>query len=158
MANTRCSVIGNCLFNALSDQMYGHEGENLAIRARVIQEMRSDPENYKGFLAVDPRGPGRRNPKRKNKGGASAALQESPSDEQIEATWQDHLHRMSQSGCYGDNAEIVAFTKAYNVDVLLFSYNSVTYNIKASSEVANRPKLYVALHVSTTVRLPSGSG
>jgi hypothetical protein len=128
--------------------MHGHEGENLAIRARVIEEMRSDPDSYKGFLAVDPRGVGRRNPKRKNKAGASEALQETPSVAQIEAAWQDHLRRMSQSGCYGDNAEIVAFTKAYNADVLVFSYNSCNYMVRAAEDGAKRPVLYIALHVS----------
>ena len=128
--------------------MHGHEGENLAIRARVIEEMRSAPDNYKGFLAVDPTGVGRRNPKRKNKAGASDALQATPTEAQIEAAWQDHLSRMSKSGCYGDNAEIVAFTKAYNMDVLVFSYNSCNYLVKAAEDDVKRPVLYIALHVS----------
>ncbi|EPE28340.1 Cysteine proteinase [Glarea lozoyensis ATCC 20868] len=137
---------GNCLFNALSDQMHGHEGENLAIRAKVIEEMRANPDNYKSFIPVDPRGPGRRNPKRKNKGSASESLQETPTDAQIEAAWQDHLRRMSQSGCYGDNTELVAFTKAYDVNVVVFTYQSLIYQVKAAEDGVKRPILYIALH------------
>jgi hypothetical protein len=129
--------------------MHGHEGENLAIRAKVIEEMRSNPDNYKSFIPVDPRGVGRRNPKRKNKGGASESLQETPTAAQIEAAWQDHLRRMSQSGCYGDNPELVAFTKAYDVNVVVFTYQSLIYQVKAAQDGVKRPILYIALHVSS---------
>ena len=61
-------IIGNCLFNALSDQIYGDQSSHAAIRTQVICYMRDHAAYYKQFIDVNPGGGTRRNPKRKNAG------------------------------------------------------------------------------------------
>jgi OTU domain-containing protein 3 len=138
-------ALGNCLFNALSDQIFGDQSKHREIRMNVIQHMRENPDNFKPFITV---GQGqRRNPKRKNTGALSARFSFQPStDEQTERAWEEHLERMAQGGTYGDNMEIRAFTEAYNTDVKIFQYD-IAYYVRAKDDGATRPVAYIAYHV-----------
>ncbi|KAF8313311.1 uncharacterized protein EI90DRAFT_3136826 [Cantharellus anzutake] len=44
---------GNCLFRALSDQLYGTEGYHLPLRAEVTNWMAAHPDRYAGFVEDD---------------------------------------------------------------------------------------------------------
>ena len=44
---------GNCLFRALSDQLYGTEGYHLPLRAEITNWMAAHPERYSGFVEDD---------------------------------------------------------------------------------------------------------
>eukprot|EP00439_Symbiodinium_sp_Y106_P006341 s3077_g1.t1 len=37
---------GNCQYRALSDQLYGSEEHHAAVRAQVVEHLRSFPDNY----------------------------------------------------------------------------------------------------------------
>jgi hypothetical protein len=139
------SPTGNCLFNALSDQLYGDQDRHQEIRQAVIKYMRENPDDFKPFIPV---GQGhRRNPKRKNAGAFSSQFSfEAATEEQTERAWEDHLERMAQGGTYGDNLEILAFTKAYNTDVQIFQYNEILYS-RAHEDKIVRPIAYIAYHV-----------
>ncbi|KAF4635666.1 hypothetical protein G7Y89_g2434 [Cudoniella acicularis] len=138
---------GNCLFNALSDQMYGHQNNHHEIRQTVIKQMRGDSDWYKQFIDVPTGGGFRRNPKRKNVGASSSTFQYTPpTQEQIDAVWEAHLDRMAKGGTYGDNMEIRAFTKAYNMDVRIFDDNHNDYYVKAADDGVTRPVAYIAYH------------
>ncbi|KAL8918856.1 MAG: hypothetical protein Q9208_007113 [Pyrenodesmia sp. 3 TL-2023] len=138
---------GNCLFHALSDQLYGDQSKHKEIREAVIQSMRDNGDEYKYFLVVHPGGGSRRNPKRKNAGTFStkfnAEQQVSASD--VNAVFEGHLARMAKGGSYGDNMELVAFAKAFRVDVTIYK-SEWAYHIKAEGDSSGLPNLHIAYH------------
>ncbi|RPB07779.1 OTU-domain-containing protein [Morchella conica CCBAS932] len=104
---------GNCLFHALSDQIYGHESNHVEIRERVV-ERKTHAEYFKLFLDVDT---ARRAPKRKAHTAGSTV---GPTEDAIDKAFAQHLKTMSQPGVYGDNMEISAFAREYNCDVKIY--------------------------------------
>ncbi|KAI5195271.1 cysteine proteinase [Aureobasidium subglaciale] len=136
---------GNCLFHALSDQLYGHQKEHQVIRSRVIGYMREHADYYKQFIDAQPGGGTRRNPKRKNVGSFSAVAA-APSEADIDHTFQNHLERMAKGGTYGDNMEISAFSSAYNVDVKIYQ-RDFAYMISGSGDDGERDVAHIAYHV-----------
>ena len=142
---------GNCLFHALSDQLYGHQDEHQAIRARVIEYMRENADYYKQFIDVHPGGGLRRNPKRKNAGAYSTqAAFTPPSAEDVDRVFESHLQNMAKGGTYGDNMEISAFTSAFDVDVKIYQ-RDFCYVISHGSDHGPRKVAHIAYHV----RIPS---
>ncbi|KAF2772783.1 cysteine proteinase [Teratosphaeria nubilosa] len=141
------AISGNCLFNALSDQIYGHQNEHAAIRARVIDYMRDNADYYKQFIDVNPGGGIRRNPKRKNAGAYSTpATYAPPSTADIDRVFESHLTSMAKGGTYGDNMEITAFSSAFDVDVKIYQRDfayMVTGNVDAEKP---RPIAHIAYH------------
>ncbi|KAH0605527.1 uncharacterized protein H6S33_004749 [Morchella sextelata] len=104
---------GNCLFHALSDQIYGHENNHVEIREKVV-ERKTHAEYFKLFLDVDT---ARRAPKRKAHTAGSTV---GPTVDAIDKAFAQHLKTMSQPGVYGDNMEISAFAREYNCDVKIY--------------------------------------
>lgn len=83
---------GNCLFRALSDQFYGDGGKaHGAVRAQIVGYMREHADDFRVFIECEG-----------------------------EETWEQHLKRMSQDGVFGDHAEIVAFARAADVNVIIY--------------------------------------
>jgi hypothetical protein len=110
--------------------------------------MREHPDDFKPFINVEVGGGSRRNPKRKNVGVYSAPFEYTPpTQEQIDNEWERYLERMSHGGTYGDNIEIRAFAKAFNVDVKIYNHGN-SYYVKAD-EQGTRPVVHIAYHVST---------
>ncbi|KAG9230778.1 putative OTU domain-containing protein 3, partial [Amylocarpus encephaloides] len=137
---------GNCLFNALSDQIYGDESKNMEIRANVVEYMRE----HKGELLpfIDVNDGQRRNPKRKNTADPqNTPFSEGPTEAARENAFEDRLHRMAQFGTYGDNMEILAFAKCYNHDVRIYSHRGHVLNIRAADDDQERPIAWIAHHV-----------
>jgi OTU domain-containing protein 3 len=138
---------GNCLFNALSDQIYGNQNEHHKIRARVIEYMREHADYYKQFIDVKPGGGQRRNPKRKNAGVyATTASFIPPTQEEIDAVFEGHLGSMARGGTYGDNMEISAFTSAFKIDVKIYQ-SDFAYMVSAPNDGTTRPVAHIAYHV-----------
>ncbi|WPH04430.1 Hypothetical protein R9X50_00732100 [Acrodontium crateriforme] len=138
---------GNCLFNALSDQLYGNQDQHTAIRARVIDYMRSHATYYKQFIDVHPGGGIRRNPKRKNAGAySSPANFIPPSTADIDRVFESHLESMARGGTYGDNMEITAFSSAYEVDVKIYQ-RDFAYMISGSGEGRHNKVAHIAYHM-----------
>lgn len=137
---------GNCLFNSLSDQLYGHQDEHPAVRAKVIQYMRDHASYYKQFLDVYPGGGIRRNPKRKTTGSYNSPVSfERPSQEDIDRVFEQHLQTMAKGGTWGDNMEIQAFSSAFDVDVKIYQ-RDFAYMIQASHFGESRPVTHIAYH------------
>ncbi|EON60813.1 hypothetical protein W97_00022 [Coniosporium apollinis CBS 100218] len=137
---------GNCLFNALSDQLYGHQTEHRTIRARVITYMRDNADYYKQFIDVLPGGGVRRNPKRKNAGAYSTPTTYTPATpEEIDRVFESHLESMAKGGTYGDNMEIVAFSSAYGVDVKIYQ-RDFAYVVSAAGGDGQRDVAHIAYH------------
>lgn len=140
-------VAGNCLFNALSDQLYGHQNEHAAIRLRVINYMRDNAAYYKQFIDVHPGGGIRRNPKRKNAGAySSPANIAPPSEADIDRVFESHLQSMARGGTYGDNMEITAFSSAFDVDVKIYQ-RDFAYMVTGGGEDGGRPVAHIAYHI-----------
>ena len=145
-------LVGNCLFNALSDQIKGDQSHHQEIRSRVIEYMREHSDYYKQFIDVNPGGGVRRNPKRKNAGAFSTpASTVAPTQEEIDRVFEAHLAQMSKGGTYGDNMEIVAFSAAFGVDVKIYQ-REVAFMVSGSEEQllggTERPIAHIAYHVS----------
>nr|POE72101.1 otu domain-containing protein 3 [Quercus suber] len=143
---------GNCLFNALSDQIYGDQQQHAEIRARVIEYMREHAGYYKQFIDVHPGGGIRRNPKRKNAGAySSPANFVPPSPADIDRVFESHLQTMARGGVYGDNMEISAFCSAFKTDVKIYQRDfayMVTGGVKDENDPdeGNRPAAHIAYH------------
>ncbi|KAK3678068.1 hypothetical protein LTR78_002163 [Recurvomyces mirabilis] len=139
---------GNCLFNALSDQLHGHQNEHGVIRSRVIDYMRDNAAYYKQFIDVHPGGGIRRNPKRKNAGSYSApANLAPPSEADIDRVFESHLLSMARGGTYGDNMEITAFASAYDVDVKIYQRDFAYMITGGGEDVGTRPVAHIAYHL-----------
>ncbi|KAL8831155.1 MAG: hypothetical protein Q9170_005415 [Blastenia crenularia] len=105
--------------------------------------MRANGNYYKHFLEVHPGGGTRRNPKRKNAGSFSTKA-ETVSARDVDAVFEGHLNRMAKGGTYGDNMEVVAFSKAYNVNVTIYK-KDFAFVIK-DDEMQRDKTLYIAYH------------
>jgi len=146
------AFLGNCLFNALSDQLYGTQDQHHVIRARVISHMQEHAEYYKQFLEVFPGGGIRRNPKRKNAGTFSTAqYATAPTAEEVDRVFFDHLNRMAKGGTWGDNMEIVAFSSTFGADVKIYQRDQA-YMISAAAKVnIDKRTCHIAYHVGISV-------
>ncbi|KAG8527627.1 uncharacterized protein KY384_007780 [Bacidia gigantensis] len=113
---------GNCLFHALSDQMYGDQSRHAQLRADTVQYMRDHPGEFKAFVIANPGGGIRRNPKRKNPGALRDTFDPTPpSEADIDTAFTLSLDVMAKGGTYGDNAEIIAFSNKFHVDIRIWS-------------------------------------
>jgi hypothetical protein len=138
---------GNCLFHALSDQIYGNQNEHSTIRAHVVNYMRENGAYYKQFVDALPGGATRRNPKRKNAGAySSPANYVPPSQADIDKMFEMHLQNMATGGVYGDNMEIVAFASAYGWDVKIYQ-RDFAYMVSGSDDEKPRPVAHIAYHL-----------
>ncbi|KAL8653436.1 MAG: hypothetical protein Q9210_002093 [Variospora velana] len=137
---------GNCLFHALSDQLYGHQSKYKELRERTIGYMRDNGDYFKHFLEVHPGGGSRRNPKRKNAGSYATKTNTGPaSAAEIDAVFEGHLNRMAKGGTYGDNMELVAFSKALYVDVTIYQ-RKFAYQVYAKNGPCGLPNMHIAYH------------
>ncbi|MCJ1465041.1 hypothetical protein MMC07_003656 [Pseudocyphellaria aurata] len=138
---------GNCLFNALSDQLYGDQSKHGELRLGVIRHMRENAAFYKQFIEVHPGGGVRRNPKRKNAGSFSTPHNTAPpTADEINRVFENHLQHMARGGTYGDHLEVTAFSEAFNVDVKIYQRDHA-YVISTKPEGAVVPVVHIAHHV-----------
>jgi len=148
IANWIFFFAGNCLFNALSDQIYGDQTHHQEIRKAVISYMREHPDNFKNYITVEVGGGHRRNPKRKTTGAFNGPLTfTAATDEEIMRAYEAHLDRMAQGGTYGDNLEIIAFAQAFNTDIKIYKAE-YAYYVRATDDGAERTVAHIAYHVS----------
>jgi OTU domain-containing protein 3 len=144
---------GNCLFNALSDQLYGHQDMHEVLRAATIEHMKASAEFYRQYMAVNTV---RRNPKRKTTTAATTKRLDTTyyTEEQLQLQFEQHVEKMGQPGEWADNMEVSAFASALNVNVRLwqadYSYLFSPRTTSASNDdpAANdkRQTLHIAYH------------
>jgi OTU domain-containing protein 3 len=152
---------GNCLFNALSDQLYGHQEMHEVLRTTTIEHMRDNSEFYRQYMAVNSV---RRNPKRKSTAAVPTRIDTTYyTEEQLQQQFEEHVEKMGQPGEWADNMEVSAFASAVNVHVRLWQAD-YTYLFSprlyyASSDdptaVDDRQTLHIAYHVSPRPQLSS---
>ena len=84
--------------------------------------MRAHPEEFKDFVIANPGGGIRRNPKRKNAGVLRDTFDPTPPTEaDINTAFALSLDVMARGGTYGDNAEVIAFSQNFGVDIRIWS-------------------------------------
>jgi OTU domain-containing protein 3 len=147
----RLTKTGNCLFNALSDQLYGHQDENGALRDATIAHMRLNADFYRQYMTV---GPSRRNPKRQAAALSTRVDTTYHTEEELQRQFDLHVEKMGQPGEWADNMEVSAFASALNVHVRLWQADC-TYTLSPRGYYDNeagaeddRAVLNIAYHVS----------
>ncbi len=147
-------IIGNCLFRALSHQLYGEQGRHRQVRSTVVEHLRGNSDHFKNFLPVGAGGGTRRNQTRRS-ARSSRGGDVDPTKNDVDLAFARHLHLMAQDGTYGGHLELAAFAAMHSVAVRVFRSDgdSIVAGDEASSQVVQ-----VAYHVSiilfSFVRLP----
>lgn len=146
-------VQGNCLFNALSDQLYGNQEMHAFLRDATIEHMRDNSEFYRQYMAVNNL---RRNPKRTTTAAQPTRIDTTYyTEEQLQQQFEEHVEKMGQPGEWADNMEVSAFASALNVHVRLWQgdytyvfsprlYYSQNDDLSAEDD---RRTLHIAYHV-----------
>ncbi|KAH7395113.1 hypothetical protein DE146DRAFT_678894 [Phaeosphaeria sp. MPI-PUGE-AT-0046c] len=142
---------GNCLFNALSDQLYGHQDMHEVLRTTTIEHMRDNADFYRQYMAVNNV---RRNPKRKTTAAMPARIDTTYfTEEQLQHQFEEHVEKMGQPGEWADNMEVSAFASALNVHVRLWQADytylfspRTHYAPSDDSTVDDRQTLHIAYH------------
>ena len=145
--------LGDCLFNALSDQLHGDDSKAAEYRANVVEYMRANKDDYTPFIGLLPGGATRRNPKRKTAGSLGRQHDNTAiTGEQVDAAFEKRMAEMAQGGTWGDNHEIVAFSKVYEVDINIWSEAiNNWFRVMAPNDAGkDKPTLYVVHHVSAS--------
>ncbi|GAA5973607.1 hypothetical protein JCM11641_007146 [Rhodosporidiobolus odoratus] len=88
---------GNCLFRALSDQLYGSPSMHLALRHEVCDYLSANPDKYRFFIDED----------------------------SVKGGFNGHVREMRQPGTYGTNIELSAFVARYRRPVKVYQPNLV---------------------------------
>ncbi|GAA5923349.1 hypothetical protein JCM3775_007511 [Rhodotorula graminis] len=88
---------GNCLFRALSDQLYGSPSMHQAIRTEICNYLASHPDKYRLFVDED----------------------------SVKGGFDGHVREMRQNGTYGTNIELSAFVARYRRPVKVYQPNLV---------------------------------
>lgn len=126
--------------------MYGDQSRHGELRSGVIRHMRENAQYYKQFIEVHPGGGVRRNPKRKNAGSFTAPFNNiAPTQAEIDRVFETHLQKMARGGTYGDNMEITAFSKAFQVDVRIYQ-RDFAY-VVSTAPAGTVPMVHIAYHV-----------
>jgi hypothetical protein len=152
----RLTVQGNCLFNALSDQLYGHQEMHEVLRIATIEHMKANADFYRQYMAVNNV---RRNPKRKTTAALPTRIDTTYHTEgELQQQFEAHVEKMGQPGEWADNMEVSAFASALNVHVRLWQADytylispRVYYHSDDPDAVDARQVLHIAYHVSYIV-------
>ena len=95
-----CAKDGNCLFRAISCQLYGSPERHAEVRRKAVQYMRSQPERFKWL--VDP-----------------------PTPEQLEVYLRAREFPMRDGvGEWGDHPEILALEEVYDRPIEIYSHEN----------------------------------
>jgi OTU domain-containing protein 3 len=113
-------------------------------------DLRANASYFKAFINV---APVRRAPRRRAAASSNQDF-ETFTENEIDKAFEERMQRMEKSGVFGDNMEIQAFAREFNVNVKIFrkdyayviSADNTSGNAVQSSE--GRGFVYVAYHVS----------
>ena len=122
--------------------------------------MRDNAAEYKCFLAVHPGGGVRRNPKRKNISAYSTPESFTPTQEDVDIAFEIRLKEMGKTTTYGDNQELVAFTRVYQYNVMVYQQHDSDkeimdpdFMVTSDGEQNLRPNAHIAYDVCTITLL-----
>ncbi|KAF9739546.1 hypothetical protein PMIN02_005802 [Paraphaeosphaeria minitans] len=142
---------GNCLFNALSDQLYGSQDMHEVLRTQTIEHMKHHSGFYRQYMAVNNV---RRNPKRKTTATLFTTVEPTAyTEEELQRQFELHVEKMGQPGEWADNMEVSAFASAFHVHVRLWQADftilispSFDYQYEELGAIDDRQTLHIAYH------------
>ena len=110
---------GNCMFRALSDQLYGDCGNKYYadIREEVVNYLEDHEDEFKFFVVDD----------------------DGKEDEDFSASFQDYVSRMRQDGEWAGNTELVCASRCFHRTIAVFT-SSGTLKIDYVPEQSNLGK------------------
>ena len=120
----------------------------------MVEYIRANAIEYKPFVGLHEGGGKRRNPKRKAAGGTPFMIP-TVTEEQIDAAFEERMTDMARGGTWADQYEIDAFSRAYQVDIAIWSenVNKLLLHSAPNNSGANKPTLYIVHHVSLSERI-----
>ena len=146
-------IPGNCLYYALSDQLYGDFTRGEEIRLRLADHISSNPEYFMNFNAAV--GEVRRAPRRAAKMSkysshtrSSPSSAPNPSDQDKERSFNDKVTESRKNGVWGGAEEIQACCQSFKKDVQVYTmYGVQTFRDVHAPEWEEREILHIAFHV-----------
>jgi OTU-like cysteine protease len=104
-------LIGNCLFRALSDQLYDTTDRHGEIRQKVVEYLRTNRADFEPFVPIDTGDWVRSQASTRS----SRSRKVSVDDDHYEA----YLENMAKPKTWGGEIEIRAFCEAFDTDVII---------------------------------------
>ncbi|EAW13001.1 putative OTU-like cysteine protease [Aspergillus clavatus NRRL 1] len=143
---------GNCLYYALSDQMFGNTEHADEIRLRLANHISTHKDYFINFIAAV--GGERRAPRRaaasrysSSSSSSSSASPAPPSAEDIERSFESKLEESRKNGTWGGSEDIQAFCQSFKVDIRVYSTRGIqTFRDVYASRSEERPILHIAFH------------
>lgn len=147
-------LAGNCLYYALSDQLYGDFTRADEIRSRLADHIQENKDYFMSFISAN--GELRRAPRRAaasaarySSASSSSASPAPPSSRDKEESFESKVAASRRNGVWGGAEEIQAFCQSYRVDVHVYT----TYGVQHFRDVHAphteiRDVLHIAFHVS----------
>lgn len=144
---------GNCLYYALSDQLYGDFAHADEIRERLADHISANKDYFMSFISAG--GELRRAPRRAAASAAkystsssSSASPAPPSAKETEHSFDSRVADSRKNGVWGGAEEIQAFCQSFRADVNVYT----TYGVQSFRDVnaphgEERQVLHIAFHV-----------
>jgi OTU-like cysteine protease len=104
-------TIGNCLFRALSDQLYDCTDKHDEIRQTVVEYLRANRDQFAPFVPINTEDWIRSQPSTRSTRSQRASVDVDP--------YEAYLDNMAKPKTWGGEIEIRAFCEAYDRDVLI---------------------------------------
>ena len=116
---------GNCLFRALSDQLYfDHGAAHEDIRADICHYLQAHETDFCHFLVLDD--------------------EDAPPDEEDASDFESYVGKMRQDGEWGGNVELVAAARLYQRNIIVYSAELDAYRIDCDKPKG--PDMMVSYH------------
>ncbi|KAI9828192.1 MAG: hypothetical protein M1826_006120 [Phylliscum demangeonii] len=111
---------GDCMYHAISDQLYGHQDAHAEIRATTAAFLRQHRALYRPFVPAD-LGAENRHSTRLTRGGALAELPPLPTEEELDHAFEAYVERyVAKPGKWGGDLELQALAGAFLVDIAVY--------------------------------------
>lgn len=107
---------GNCLFRALSDQLYGDETRHFEIRQEVVKYVREAKDHFAAFVG------------------------------EYGETFDQYVTRLAQDGVYGGHIEIVGFAAVYSKVVVIYQSDNLYLVQPEGSSSGTSGSVHIAYH------------
>lgn len=140
---------GNCLYYALSDQLYGDWSHFDEIRARLANHMTAHEDYFMSFTAAV--GGERRAPRRAAAAKMSSSSYVGPaaSVKDQRAKFENKVAESRKNGVWGGSEEIQAFCQSYKRDVRVYMESGIqNFRDVNAPENEEREVVHIAFHVS----------
>ncbi|KAI9821519.1 MAG: hypothetical protein M1826_000641 [Phylliscum demangeonii] len=118
---------GDCMYHAISDQLYGHQNAHAEIRATTAAFLRQHRALYRPFVPAD-LGAENRHSTRLTRGGAMQDLPPPPTEDELDQAFDLYVGRyVEKPGKWGGDLELQALAGAFLVDILVYQDHRVPW-------------------------------